>query len=87
MRRELLVAPPVPTTSIYSATDGIVAWRACIQPGVRRDTENIEVEGSHCGLGWNATVLRVIADRLSQPLGAWKPYGGTDRARAALACA
>ena len=38
------------------------------------DTENIEVQGSHCGMGWNAMVLEVIADRLSQPRGRWNPY-------------
>jgi len=74
MRRRLMDAPPVPTTSIYSHTDGVVAWQACIQPGNRPDTENVEVQGSHCGLGWNARVLEVIADRLSQPPGRWKPY-------------
>lgn len=74
LREQLRTAPDVPTTSIYSRTDGIVAWQACIQPGHRRDTENVEVEGSHCGLGWNAKVLEVVADRLSQPRAGWKPY-------------
>lgn len=74
MRRQLLAAPPVPTTSIYSRTDGVVAWQACIQPEGRHDTENIEVPGSHCGLCWNASVFDVVADRLSQPRGKWKPF-------------
>lgn len=74
--RQILTAPPVPTTSIYSRTDGIVAWRACIQPGRRPDIENVEVAGSHCGLGWNAQVLEIVADRLSRPRGRWKPYEG-----------
>lgn len=74
MRRQLLSAPKVPTTSIYSRTDGVVAWQACIQPGRRRDTENVEVQGSHCGLGWNAQVLEVVADRLGQARGQWRPY-------------
>ena len=73
-RRELMAAPPVPTTSIYSRTDGIVAWKACIQPGRRRDVENIEVAGSHCGLGWNTHVLEIVANRLSQPPGKWRRY-------------
>lgn len=67
-------APPVPTTSIYSRTDGVVAWQACIQTGGRHDTENVEVQGSHCGLGWNLEVLEVVADRLSQPAGRWMRY-------------
>jgi pimeloyl-ACP methyl ester carboxylesterase len=74
MRRQLVNPPPVPTTSIYSRTDGVVAWQACVQSGNRQDTENVEVQGSHCGLGWNASVLEVVADRLSQPRGRWKPY-------------
>mgnify|MGYP001113882590 CR=1 FL=1 len=35
---------------------------------------DIEVEGSHCGLGHNPTVLYAIADRLAQPEGQWKPF-------------
>lgn len=65
--------PPVPTTSIYSRTDGIVAWQACMQQ-LQSRVENIEVDGSHCGMPWNPSVLRVLADRLAQPLGIWKPY-------------
>ena len=45
---------PVPATSIYSRTDGIVNWRTCLlRPS---DTaENIEVHlASHIGLGVNA---------------------------------
>ena len=68
------VAPDVPTTSIYSRSDGIVAWEACVQQGDGDTVESIEVEGSHCGLGWNKAVLAVIADRLRQPEGAWQAY-------------
>jgi pimeloyl-ACP methyl ester carboxylesterase len=64
MRRRLRTAPPVPTTAIYSRTDGVVAWQACVQEGSGAHIENIEVEGSHCGLGWNAQVLKILADRL-----------------------
>jgi pimeloyl-ACP methyl ester carboxylesterase len=66
-------APPVPTTSIYSRTDGIVAWQCSVQePGPQ--TENIEVEASHFGLGVNPAVLYAVADRLAQPEGEWKPF-------------
>lgn len=70
----LRTPPEVPTTSIYSRSDGVVAWQACVQPGRRAHTENIEVDGSHCGLGWNTEVLRVIADRLAQPEQGWQRY-------------
>ena len=36
--------------------------------------ENIRVPGSHVGLGFNAVVLWIVADRLAQPEGAWRPF-------------
>ena len=74
MKARLQTAPDVPTTSIYSRSDGIVAWQACVQAGTAAHTENIEVEGSHCGMCWNTSVLSIIADRLNQPMNAWKRY-------------
>ena len=66
-------APPVPTTAIYSKTDGICAWQNCIEK--RSDTtENIEVKASHCGLGHHPAVVYAIADRLSQPEGEWRKF-------------
>jgi len=73
MAVRLATAPPVPTTSIYSRSDGVVSWRACLQTGGGQ-VQNIEVDGSHCGLGWNRKVWAVIADRLALPDGGWKPY-------------
>ena len=71
---EMLRVPPAcPTTSIFSKTDGVVAWRACLEPDTDH-TENIEVPGSHFGLGFNPLVLYALADRVSQPEGAWKPF-------------
>lgn len=74
--RRLRTAPTVPTTSIYSRTDGVVAWQACIQPGHCETIQNLEVDGSHCGLPWNSQVLRIVADRLAQPAQAWRRYPG-----------
>jgi pimeloyl-ACP methyl ester carboxylesterase len=73
---DLGTAPPVPTTSIYSRTDGIVAWQCSVQaPSAGATTENIEVSSaSHVGLGVNPAVLYAIADRLSQLEGAWQPF-------------
>jgi hypothetical protein len=70
----LRVAPKVPTTSIFSRSDGVVAWQACIQDGAGRKTENIEVDGSHIGLMWNPEVMSVVADRLRQPANGWKRH-------------
>ncbi|KAI1697381.1 hypothetical protein Ddc_19763 [Ditylenchus destructor] len=52
-KARLIAAPPVPTTSIYSRSDGVVAWQACLQPEDHPMIENVEVDGSHCGLCWN----------------------------------
>jgi len=74
--RANLGAPlPVPATSILSRSDGIVAWRSCLEDaGARR--ENVVVESSHCGMGHHVAALAVIADRLAQPEGSWTPFSG-----------
>ena len=72
-RRLREAAPPVPTTSIYSRSDGIVAWQTSVERTTAA-TESIEVIGSHCGLGVNAAALYAIADRLAQPEGEWRPF-------------
>lgn len=72
--RSLDRAPPVPTTSIITRTDGIVHWRGSVQSPDHPQTENIGVHASHCGLGVNPSVMIAIADRLRQPEGAWKPF-------------
>jgi hypothetical protein len=73
---DLKTAPPVPTTSIYSRSDGIVAWQSSVQPS-SRIAENIEVEASHIGLAVNPVALYAIADRLAQPEGRWTPFERT----------
>jgi pimeloyl-ACP methyl ester carboxylesterase len=65
--------PPVPATSIYTRTDGVVHWRCSLDRATPR-TENIRVHGSHCGLGHNPLALWAIADRLAQPEGSWRPF-------------
>ncbi|MCR5882511.1 alpha/beta hydrolase [Rhizobacter sp. J219] len=62
----LRAAPPVPTTSIYSRTDGVVAWESCLLDGDCDGGENVEVEGSHMGLPWNPQVLAIVAERLAR---------------------
>ena len=71
--RESAAPPPVPSTSIFSRQDGLVAWQNCLEPA-GPETDNIEVHGSHCGLGVNPTVLYAIADRLAQADGDWHPF-------------
>jgi hypothetical protein len=68
---ELTDRPPrgVPTTVIYSRTDGIVHWESCVDRSGSPLVENVEVMGSHVGMGINAQVYRVIAERLVAPAG------------------
>ncbi|MGJ8668624.1 MAG: esterase/lipase family protein [Oceanococcus sp.] len=56
--------PPVPCTALYTRSDGIVNWQAALEPDTAR-TENIEVHGSHLGLGFNPAVWLAICHRLS----------------------
>jgi pimeloyl-ACP methyl ester carboxylesterase len=66
----------VPTTCIYSKSDGIVAWQCCLSRPAA-ETENVEVHSSHLGYGHSVQTLRVIADRLAQREGQWRPYQKT----------
>jgi pimeloyl-ACP methyl ester carboxylesterase len=67
--------PPlqVPTTSIYSRTDGVAPWHTCIDVA-RHQCENIEVRGSHIGMAVNPAVVVAILDRLGQPEDDWRPF-------------
>ena len=67
-------APPVPTTSILTKTDGVVHWRGSVQAPGEHPSENIQVYASHCGLGVNPSVMIAIADRLAQAEGEWMPF-------------
>jgi pimeloyl-ACP methyl ester carboxylesterase len=72
LRAALRQPLPVPTTSIYSRSDGIVAWRSCLeQEGPQ--AENVEVSASHTGMGFHPEALAVIAERLAQPEEGWRP--------------
>ncbi len=71
--QSLAEAPPVPTTSILTKTDGVVHWRGSIQEAGPQ-TENIEVIASHCGLGVNPAAVFAIADRLAQEEGKWAKF-------------
>ena len=75
--RFMQTTPPVPTTSIWSKTDGIVPWQHCVIEETAW-TENIEVSGSHCGLGHNSKVLKIIGNRLAQTEEAWQPFKNSE---------
>jgi triacylglycerol lipase len=47
--------------SVYSRSDGVVAWRACLDPAARQ----VEVHSTHVGMAVNAEVFRVVAAALA----------------------
>lgn len=55
------LAPGVSALAVYSRSDAIVDWRACLDPSA----ECVEVDGSHCGMAVNARVY----DELERALG------------------
>ncbi len=73
--------PPVPTTSIFTRGDGIVAWGASVERSGPQ-TDNIEIVGAtHLGLGVNPLALYAVGDRLAQPEDQWTHFspGGLER--------
>ncbi|MEO6606777.1 MAG: alpha/beta fold hydrolase [Aeromicrobium sp.] len=65
---------PVPTTAVWSKSDGIVPWRGCrvddaTLPAI---AENVEIVSSHVGMVASPVALAVVVDRLSQPLDNWQ---------------
>jgi hypothetical protein len=73
LQARLRERPPVPTTSVYSKSDGVVCWQGCLQAEGER-VQNVEVNASHLGMGSHPEVLRVVGDRLALPEGKWRPY-------------
>ena len=63
----------VPSTSVYSRWDGVVAWRTCIEPETAVH-QNVEVRCSHVGFGVDPATLWLIADRLAAPVGQRAPF-------------
>ncbi|WP_430929113.1 esterase/lipase family protein [Polaribacter marinivivus] len=67
--KELEEIPNVPITCVYTKTDGLIPWKNCMEAETyRKDIKNIEVFGSHCGMGANATILLTVANALSANL-------------------
>jgi triacylglycerol lipase len=62
---ELLSTPLPPSTvalAVYSRSDAIVDWRACLDPSA----ECVEIDGSHCGMAVNARVYRELERTLDR---------------------
>jgi pimeloyl-ACP methyl ester carboxylesterase len=67
LRQRLATPPDLPTTAIYSRSDGVVAWQACRHERAYPNVSDIEVAGSHLGMGFNRAVLDVVARELARP--------------------
>ena len=65
VRRLLRESNTVPVTSIYSRTDGVVAWQASAQPEGPHTA--IEVDCSHLGMVVHPHVLDLVARQLARP--------------------
>ncbi len=52
----------VEAVSVFSRSDGIVDWHACLDPHAR----NVEVRSSHCGMSVHPAVYRVLDELLSR---------------------
>jgi pimeloyl-ACP methyl ester carboxylesterase len=79
----LEIAPPVPTTCVFTRSDSVIDWRSAYQDvkkqNIEKDSsstelENIEVYGSHCGLTLNASVWYILLDKLSKGAEGWQPF-------------
>lgn len=71
--------------SVYSQRDGVVDWRACLDPAA---DEQVEVDSTHVGMSVHADVYAIVARRLGelarvpQPA-AWPPAPAVSAAAAA----
>lgn len=58
--------PIIPSvTAIYSRNDGVVSWRACLDP-FDNEAEHVEVGSTHLGMGLDPDVWRTVAHRLER---------------------
>jgi pimeloyl-ACP methyl ester carboxylesterase len=55
-----------PVSAIYSRTDGVVAWRACLDDR-NACVEHVEVSSTHLGLAFSPDVYLLVAQRLARP--------------------
>jgi hypothetical protein len=59
---------------LYSISDGVVPPQEATIQGDPALHENIRVQGSHVGLGFNPMVLAIVAERLAQPEEQWRRF-------------
>ncbi len=54
----------VPITAIFSKSDGVVNWRACIDH-FNEDVEHVEIDAPHSGMSINPDIFDLVARRLA----------------------
>jgi pimeloyl-ACP methyl ester carboxylesterase len=57
------LAHGVSATAVHSRSDGIVDWRACLDP----HAHHVEVDSSHCGMSVHPAVYRLLDGLLDLP--------------------
>jgi triacylglycerol lipase len=55
------VPDDVPYTSVFSMDDGVIDWRACLDPGA----DPVEVRATHMSMGADPDVIAVVGDLLA----------------------
>jgi hypothetical protein len=80
LRRRLRAPPPLPTTSLYCSDDPCVDWRTCVHDLAPDGVQDIDLAHCAAGLGANAAVWQVVADRLQQMPATWQPWIACDTA-------
>ena len=65
--------PYSPTTSMYSKSDGVVHWTNSVIAETSM-AENIEIDSSHFGMGFNLEIAQIIANRLTQNHEKWEKW-------------
>jgi triacylglycerol lipase len=51
----------MPYVSVYSRSDWVVDWHACVDP----DADNVEIDSSHVGMSVHPQVYRLLGERLA----------------------
>ncbi|MHB8531096.1 MAG: alpha/beta fold hydrolase [Solirubrobacteraceae bacterium] len=57
------LADHIEAVSVFSRSDGIVDWHACLDPHAR----SVEVDSSHCGMSVHPAVYRALEQLLDRP--------------------
>lgn len=66
------IAPPVPTTSLFSTDDWIAGWKEALNTGGTQ-SENIRIRSGHVAMPFSDNAAAIILDRLAQTTVNWQP--------------